>query len=100
MKEIPKWFKELVIVIIVVLFIRTFLVQAYNIPSGYMKPTLLVGDFILVNKLVYKLSEDYIRAGGERLMGISSSLIRWFGAFMETARFISLIIGSCAIFLI
>ena len=57
MKEIPKWFKELVIVIIVVLFIRTFLVQAYNIPSGSMKPTLLVGDFILVNKLVYKLSE-------------------------------------------
>jgi len=56
-KEIPKWFKELVIVIIVVLFIRTFLVQAYNIPSGSMKPTLLVGDFILVNKLVYKLSE-------------------------------------------
>ena len=42
MKEIPKWFKELVIVIIVVLFIRTFLVQAYNIPSGSMKPTLLV----------------------------------------------------------
>ncbi|HCO38945.1 MAG TPA: signal peptidase I [Aquificaceae bacterium] len=56
-KEIPKWFKELVIVIIVVLFIRTFLVQAYNIPSGSMKPTLHVGDFILVNKLVYKLSE-------------------------------------------
>ncbi len=57
MKSIPKWFKELLIVIIVVILIRTFLVQAYNIPSGSMKPTLLVGDFILVNKLVYKLSE-------------------------------------------
>ncbi|MCS6998462.1 MAG: signal peptidase I [Aquificaceae bacterium] len=53
----PKWLKELIIVIIVVLFIRAFLLQAYNIPSGSMKPTLLVGDFILVNKLVYRLSD-------------------------------------------
>ncbi|MCX8076125.1 MAG: signal peptidase I, partial [Aquificaceae bacterium] len=44
-------------VLVVVLLIRAFLLQAYNIPSGSMKPTLLVGDFILVNKLVYKLSE-------------------------------------------
>ncbi len=57
MRLIPKWFRELLIVVLVVLFIRAFLVQAYNIPSGSMKPTLLVGDFILVNKLVYKLSE-------------------------------------------
>ena len=57
MRVIPKWLKELVLVIIIVLFIRAFLVQAYNIPSGSMKPTLLVGDFILVNKLVYKFSE-------------------------------------------
>ncbi|MEN3028755.1 MAG: signal peptidase I [Aquificaceae bacterium] len=57
MKAIPKWLKELLIVIILVLFIRAFLLQAYNIPSGSMKPTLLVGDFILVNKLVYRLSE-------------------------------------------
>lgn len=57
MRRIPKWFKELVLVIIVVFLVRAFLVQAYNIPSGSMKPTLLVGDFILVNKLVYRLSE-------------------------------------------
>jgi len=41
----------------VVLIIRVFVAQAYNIPSGSMKPTLLVGDFILVNKLVYRFSE-------------------------------------------
>ncbi|SHK40449.1 signal peptidase I [Thermocrinis minervae] len=50
-------FKEFVAVLIVVLLIRTFVAQAYNIPSGSMKPTLLVGDFILVNKLVYRFSE-------------------------------------------
>ncbi|MCS7262712.1 MAG: signal peptidase I [Aquificaceae bacterium] len=57
MRALPRWVRELVVVVLVVLLIRTFLVQAYNIPSGSMKPTLLVGDFILVNKLVYRLSE-------------------------------------------
>lgn len=40
-----------------VLLIRATLVQAFNIPSASMQPTLLIGDFILVNKLVYRVSE-------------------------------------------
>ena len=38
---------------ILALFIRTFVVQAFKIPTGSMEPNLLVGDHLLVNKFVY-----------------------------------------------
>ncbi len=41
------------IAVFLALFIRTFVIQAYKIPSGSMEPTLLVGDHILVNKFIY-----------------------------------------------
>jgi signal peptidase I len=43
------------IALILALIIRTFFIQAYKIPSGSMEPTLLIGDHILVNKLIYGL---------------------------------------------
>ncbi len=42
-------------VLILVLFLRTFLVEPFRIPTGSMKPTLVEGDFILVNKYQYGL---------------------------------------------
>jgi len=45
--------EALVIAVILALFIRAFVVQAFKIPSGSMKNTLLIGDYILVNKFIY-----------------------------------------------
>jgi signal peptidase I len=41
------------VALIAALLLRTFVVQAFRIPTGSMKDTLLIGDFLLVNKFVY-----------------------------------------------
>lgn len=48
-----EWAKVFPAAVLLFLLMRTFFVEAYKIPSGSMEKTLLVGDFLLVNKLVY-----------------------------------------------
>jgi signal peptidase I len=48
-----EWTKIFQVSVVLFLLVRTFFVEAFKIPSGSMEGTLLVGDFLLVNKLVY-----------------------------------------------
>ena len=51
--QLREWGEALGVALILALLIRSFVVQAFKIPSGSMLPTLQIGDHILVNKFVY-----------------------------------------------
>jgi len=48
-----EYFESIVVAVILALFIRTFVVQAFKIPTGSMEQNLLIGDHLLVNKFVF-----------------------------------------------
>ena len=60
--------EAIALAVILALFIRTFVVQAFKIPSGSMKQTLLIGDHILVSKFIYGIKLPFI---GKTLVPIS-----------------------------
>jgi signal peptidase I len=68
---VPEAFATLMSLVVVALFLNTFVLQPYLIPSESMERTLLVGDFLLVNKQVY---------------APAGSLSRWLLPYREVAR--------------
>ena len=50
---VREYFESIVIAVILALFVRTFVVQAFKIPSGSMEDNLLIGDHLLVNKFIF-----------------------------------------------
>ena len=65
--------KTIAYALAIALFVRTLLYQPFNIPSGSMKPTLLVGDYLFASKFAYGYSRYSIPFGlipfGGRLFG-------------------------------
>ena len=55
--EQDSWFSTLIWAGVIALIIRSFLFQPFNIPSGSMKPTLLIGDYLFVSKFSYGFSK-------------------------------------------
>ena len=63
-QKVKSTFREyaeaILMALLLALFIRTFIVQAFKIPSGSMIPTLAIGDHILVNKLSYGVRIPFV----------------------------------------
>jgi len=51
--------EAIIIALLLALFIRTFIIQAFKIPSGSMLPTLQIGDHLLVNKFIYGIKMPF-----------------------------------------
>lgn len=57
--QIRDWSEALIVAAVLALIIRTFVVQAFKIPSGSMEDTLLIGDHLLVSKFIYGLQVPF-----------------------------------------
>ncbi|PJC71661.1 MAG: signal peptidase I [Syntrophobacterales bacterium CG_4_8_14_3_um_filter_58_8] len=60
--KLREYIEAILLAIVIAFFIRTFVIQAYKIPSGSMKPTLLIGDHILVSKFNYGIRLPWVRS--------------------------------------
>ena len=81
-----EYFESLVVAVILALFVRTWVFQAFKIPTGSMEPNLLIGDHLIVNKMrfapirrgdvvVFKFPKDPERDFVKRVIGLPGDRI-------------------------
>jgi signal peptidase I len=59
--KLREYTEAILLAILIAVFVRTFVIQAYKIPSGSMKPTLQIGDHLLVSKFNYGIKIPLLR---------------------------------------
>ena len=84
-----EYFESIVIAVILALFIRTFVVQAFKIPTGSMENNLLIGDHLLVNKFVFGPTESARRARAAADRRPSSAATSWSSSIPRSRSAIS-----------
>lgn len=83
---VREYFESLVVAVILALFVRTWVFQAFKIPTGSMEPNLLVGDHLIVNKMrfaavkrgdvvVFKFPKEPERDFVKRVIGLPGDRI-------------------------
>lgn len=107
-RSVLAFFEELPVLIVLAfalaILLKTFVIQAFYIPSGSMEPTLLPGDRVLVNKVLFEADRGDIvvfenpRSGEEPDRGIVDGFLHWLSEGLGFARpenedFIKRVIG-------
>jgi signal peptidase I len=89
-----EWFKAISTALLLFLVVRTFVVEAFRIPTGSMENTLLIGDFLLVNKAVYGAE---LPIGGRRLPAFSEPdrghVVVFFPPHEPSKNFVKRVVG-------
>lgn len=94
-RGLVEWAKSVSLALLLFLVLRAFLVEAFKIPSGSMEGTLLAGDFLLVNKLVYGAEVPFT---GKRLPAIrqpaNGDILVFQWPSDPTKNFVKRLVGS------
>jgi signal peptidase I len=89
-----EWFKAISTALVLFFLVRTFFVEAFKIPTGSMENTLLIGDFLLVNKLVYGAEIPMMQ---QRLPGFADldrgDVVVFFPPHEPTKNYVKRIVG-------
>src|SRR5688572_25090080 len=67
-----EYFESIIIAVVLALFVRTFVFQAFKIPTGSMENNLLIGDHLLVNKFIFSPTANAL----ERLLLPTGTIAR------------------------